>query len=342
MTCPHSSVFASVGHYVPERVITNDDLAQMMDTSDEWITQRTGIKTRHAAPQGIGTSDLAVKACEQALQKAGLDIADIDIIVAATLSPDYYFPGIGVMIQEKMGAANIPGLDVRGQCSGFSWAISTADAFLRSGAYERALVVGAELQTRIIEYSNRGRNVSVLFGDGAGAAVVERRSEVATADNSISGVIDNCMGSDGSGADDLTVKRPGVSADHEGFISPEEAQQKAYLPIMNGKEVFRNAVTRMLQVSRTLLERNGLKPEDLDLVIPHQANLRINEMVREKMGLPPEKFFNNIQKYGNTTAATLPIAMSEAEAEGRLKKGDLLLTVAFGAGYTWGANLIRW
>lgn len=340
-TC--STTIEGVGHFVPERVVTNDELSQLMDTSDEWIRERTGIETRRVASEEVGTSDLGVEAAKQALEKAGCTIRDVDLILAATLSPDYYFPGIGVLIQDKLGAPPIPAMDIRGQCSGFSWGISTADAFLRSGQYKRILLVGAELQSRVIEYSNRGRDVSVLFGDGAGALVLRsQEGEPARVNNGVRGVIDNLMGSDGSGAELLAVMRPGVSAGHSTFLSEEEAKEKAFLPVMNGRQVFKHAVTRMLEACGTILQRNGLAPLDLDLVIPHQANLRINEMLREKLGLPPEKVFNNIQRYGNTTAATLPIAMSEAESEGRLKKGDLLLTVAFGSGFTWGANLIRW
>ncbi len=337
------AVVESVGHYVPERIVTNDDLSQIMDTSDEWIRERTGVEERRNAEIDVGTSDLGVLAAKQALDRAGLEISDIDLILAATLTPDYYFPGIGVMIQHKLGAPCIPAIDLRGQCSGFTWGISTADAFIRSGAYKRVLVIGAELQSRVIEYSTRGRNVSVIFGDGAGALIVKQdEGETPTAKNGRRGVIDSLMGSDGSGAELLAVTRPGVSAKNETFLSVEEAQEKAYLPYMNGRQVFKHAVTRMLEACGTLCRRNGMKTSEIDLVIPHQANLRINEMVREKMGLPPEKVFNNIQKYGNTTAATIPLAMYEAEEQGRLKKGDLLMTVAFGSGFTWGANLIRW
>ncbi len=337
----HSSI-EGVGHYVPEKVLTNDDLSKMMETSDAWIQERTGIKERRQASDEQGTSDLAVEACKSALERSGRKIHEIDLILAATLSPDYFFPGIGVMVQHKLGAPTIPAMDIRGQCSGFSWGIATADAFLRSGQYKRILLVGAELQTRVIEFSDIGRNVSVLFGDGAGAMVLSKGDELATATNEAAGVIDSVMGSDGSFAEELAVTRPGVSAGNPTLISEEELRNKAYLPYMNGRLVFKNAVIRMLEASMTLLKRNGLKPSDLNLVIPHQANLRINEMLREKLGLAPEKVFNNIQKYGNTTAATLPIAMSEAEQQGRLKRGDLLLTVAFGSGFTWGANLIRW
>jgi 3-oxoacyl-[acyl-carrier-protein] synthase-3 len=333
----------SVGHFVPSKVVTNDDLSKVMDTSDKWIQERTGIKERRAAPIEMGTSDLGVAAAKEALDRAGTSLELGDLILAATLSPDYYFPGIGVQIQHKLGAPTIPALDIRGQCSGFSWGVSTADAFIRSGQYKRVLLVGAELQTRVIEFSTQARNVSVLFGDGAGALLLSRSDgEAASIDNQKRGVIDNMMASDGSGAELLIVKRPGISAGCETILSEEEVRNKAYLPYMNGPQVFRHAVTRMIEACQTLLTRNGLNPTDIDLLIPHQANLRINETVREKLGLPINKVFNNIHRYGNTTAATIPLAMYEAEAEGRLKQGDLLLTVAFGSGFTWGANLIRW
>ena len=333
-----------VGHYLPRKVVTNDDLSKVMETSDAWITERTGIKTRRIADVSEGTSDLAVKAAQQALARAGHEPTEVDCIIAATLSPDYYFPGIGVLIQQKLGAKTIPGIDIRGQCSGFSWGLATADAYIRAGFYNRILVVGAEVHSRVVEFSNRGRDVSVLFGDAAGAVLLsaDQGSEPATARNSVRGIIDSIMGSDGSGAESLLIARPGLQGGHEEFFTVAEAEDKAFLPKMDGRQVFRNAVQRMHESCLQLLQRHNLKASDIDLMIPHQANLRINEMIRAKLELPEEKVFNNIQKYGNTTAATLPLAMYEAEQENRLKRGDLLMTVAFGSGFTWGANLIRW
>lgn len=338
------SVVSGVSFHVPEKVVTNEDLTKVMDTSDQWIRERTGIHERRIADVNTSTSDLGVVAAKKVLEKCGKTPRDLDLIVAATLSPDYYFPGIGVQIQHALGAPCIPALDVRGQCSGFAWSIATADAMLRTGNYRCALIVGAEIHSRVIEFSNRGRNVSVLFGDGAGAMLLETGTEAdrPTAHNKVRGVIDSFMGCDGSGAELLTVKRPGTARGYRDFISSEEVAEKAYLPYMEGQQVFRNAVIRMMESTQTILQRNGLTVKDIDLVIPHQANLRINETVREKLGLPPEKVFNTIANYGNTTAATLPIGMTEAEEKGILKQGKLVLTLAFGSGFTWGANLIRW
>ena len=342
----NSSQIVGVGHYVPEKIWTNHDLAEMMDTSDTWIRERTGIEQRHIAAINEGTSDLGLFATKKALEKASLEAKDLDLIIAGTLSPDFFFPGIGVLIQDKLDAGTIPAIDIRGQCSGFAWGLATADAFIKSGLYKNIAVVGAEIHSRIIEFSNTGRNVSVLFGDAGGAAIVQgkpcQEDELPSAKNQHRGMIDHVMGSDGSGAEHLAVLRPGCAAGQEIFMLPEEVSSKAYLPFMEGKLVFKNAVSRMIESINTLLERNNMTHNDIDLLIPHQANLRINEMVRQKLKLPKEKVFNNIHKYGNTTSATLPLCMSEAETAGILRRGDLVMTVAFGSGFTWGANLIRW
>ncbi|MCB9229544.1 MAG: ketoacyl-ACP synthase III [Deltaproteobacteria bacterium] len=347
MTVSIFSEITGVGHYIPQKTLSNDDLSQLMDTSDAWIRERSGIHERHIADLKEGTSDLGLHAAKEALKAAGMTAEDPDLILAATLSPDYYFPGIGVMIQDKLGARDTPAMDIRGQCSGFSWCLATADAFIRSGQYRTILVIGAEIHSRIIEFSTRGRNVSVLFGDAAGAAVLRRKEsphDIKTAlhDPTFSGLIDHEMGSDGSGADLLAVTRPGCSSGHDSLITTHEAENKAFLPVMDGKQVFRHAVNRMSCAVTTLLNRHDVRPEQIDLFIPHQANIRINDMVRQKLALPPEKVFNNIHKYGNTTSATIPLCMYEAEKEGRLKKGNLLVTAAFGSGFTWGANLLRW
>lgn len=340
------SQIRGVGHFVPEKIYSNDDLSKMMDTSDEWIRERTGIGQRHIASIEQSTSDLGTKAAEEALRKSETNADDLDLILAATLSPDYYFPGIGVLIQRNLGKKNIPAIDIRGQCSGFAWGLATADAYIRSGIYKKVLVVGAEIHSRVIEFSNRGRDVSVLFGDAGGAAVIEglecEAGEMPRADNEIRGIIDHELGSDGTGAEQLAILRPGFNRGEASFISGSEAENKAYLPVMDGRFVFKNAVSRMLEAVSKVLRRNNMTPQDIDLLIPHQANIRINEMVRQKLEIAPNKVFNNIHKYGNTTSATLPMCLSEAEAEGRLKKGDLIMTVAFGSGFTWGANLIRW
>ena len=342
----YNSKISGLGYFVPENTVTNDDLSKIMDTSDEWIRERTGIQQRHIASVEQGTSDLGTKAAQEALRKANIAPEEIDLILAATLSPDYYFPGIGVLIQRNLGKKNIPAIDIRGQCSGFAWGLATADAYIRSGIHKKVLVVGAEVHSRVIEFSNRGRDVSVLFGDAGGAAVVEgvdcSIDEMPKVDNEFRGMIDHEMGSDGTGAEQLAILRPGFKAGESSFITGTEAENKAYLPVMDGRFVFKNAVARMLEAVSKILKRNGISPQDIDLLVPHQANIRINEMVRQKLEIAPEKVFNNIHKYGNTTSATLPMCLSEAEAEGKLKKGDLVMTAAFGSGFTWGANLIRW
>jgi 3-oxoacyl-[acyl-carrier-protein] synthase-3 len=293
----------SVAHYVPERRVTNDDLSKVMETSDEWITERTGIKERRFVDADCkGTSELGEKAARLALEKAGWSAQDLDLIVVATLSPDYYFPGVGVMLQQKLGCRTIPALDIRAQCSGLVYGLSIVDGYVKSRQAKKILLVCAEVQSPVLDLTTRGRDMAVLFGDGAGV--------------------------------------PGTAT--PGFVSADDIQQARVHPFMDGKQVFKNAVTRLLETANTLLQRNKITPEQVDLIIPHQANMRINEMVRSQLGLSPEKVFNNIQKYGNTTAATIPICMSEAVAEGRLKQGDLVLTLAFGAGFTWGGNLIRW
>ena len=327
----------SVAHYVPERRVSNDDLSKFMDTSDEWITERTGIKERRFVDTSCaGTSELGERAARVALERAGWSAQDVDLIVVATLSPDYYFPGVGVMLQQKLGCRTIPALDIRAQCSGLVYGLSVVDGYVKSLQAKKILLVCAEVQSPVLDLTTRGRDMAVLFGDGAGAVTIEAVEGTA----SDRGIVDSFLGSDGSGAEVLCMKLPGTAT--PGFISADDIQQSRVHPSMDGKLVFKNAVTRLLETAGTLLQRNRISSEQIDLIIPHQANLRINEMVRTQLGLPPEKVFNNIQRYGNTTAATIPICMSEAVAEGRLKQGDLVLTLAFGAGFTWGGNLIRW
>lgn len=332
-----------VGCALPPYIVTNDEMATHMDTSDSWIRERSGIIQRHRVADGVATSHLAIEASQKALQQAGLKGEDLDMILAATLSPDYYFPGIGVQVQHGLGCRTIPAIDLRAQCSGFSWGLATADAFMRTGIYKRVLLVGAEIHSRILELSNRNRGFAVLFGDGAGAVILETQSgpEVPSAQNQIRGFIDHEMGSDGSGAEMLFLRRPG-NAGEPTFQDMGEERSLASLAHMEGQQVFKNAVTRMHEVLTKLLTRNGLCPADLDLLIPHQANLRITEMLRRKFELPEEKVVSNIHLYGNTTAATLPLCMGDAQADGRLVPGMLVATVTFGAGFTWGANLIRW
>lgn len=330
------TVVVSVAHHVPSRVVTNDDLSQLMDTSDGWITERTGIKERRFidSPE-VSTSVLGEAAARRALAKAGWNPTDIDLIVVATLSPDLYFPGVGVQLQQRLGCRTVPALDIRAQCSGLVYGLSCIDGYVKSRQARRILLVCAEVQSPVLDLTTRGREMAVLFGDGAGALCLEARE----ADASV-GILDSYLGSDGSGAEVLCMKLPGTAT--PGFISAADIEAARVHPQMDGKVVFKNAVTRLIETAKTLLSRNGLKVSDIDLVIPHQANLRINEMVREQLGLPPERVFNNIQRYGNTTAATIPICMSEAEEQGVLGPGKLVMTLAFGAGFTWGGNLIRW
>lgn len=332
------TVVKGVAHYVPQRTVTNFDLSTHMNTSHEWIVERTGIHERRFIDDPSDTTlVLGERAAKKALEKAGRTPQEIDLIVFSTLSPDYYFPGVGVMLQNSLGCRTIPAIDLRAQCSGLVYGLSVADAFVRTKQAQCVLLVCAEVQSPVLDMSDRGRDMAVLFGDGAGALVLEARESNS---NEERGVIDSHLGSDGSGADVLCMKLPGTA--RPGFITGEDVTSGLVHPKMDGKVVFKNAVTRLSETAQILLKRNGIAPSDLDLVVPHQANLRINEMVREGLGLPSEKVFNNIQKYGNTTAATIPICLSEAVEEGRLRPGMLVLTIAFGAGFTWGGNLIRW
>lgn len=335
---PIASKIVSVAHYVPGRRVTNDDLSECMETSDAWITERTGIKERRFIEhEGVTTSMLGESAARLALERADWQASEIDLIVVATLSPDLYFPGVGVLLQNRLGCRAIPALDIRAQCSGLVYGLSCVDGYIKSRQARRVLLVCAEVQSPVLDLTTRGREMAVLFGDGAGALCIEALD---VSDSSSHGIIDSYLGSDGSGAEVLCMRLPGTAT--PGFIRGSDIEQGLVHPQMDGRVVFKNAVTRLLETAHTLLHRNHLRPEDLGLVIPHQANLRINEVVREQLGLSPERVFNNIQRYGNTTAATIPICMSEAVSEGRLKSGDLVMTLAFGAGFTWGGNIIRW
>jgi 3-oxoacyl-[acyl-carrier-protein] synthase III len=338
-----ASVFRGVGRYLPEKVVTNDDLAKLMDTSDEWIKERSGISQRHMVDDSESTSEMGYKAAVAALEDAKIDPSEVDLILASTITPDYYFPGIGVLIQRKLGKL-IPAIDIRAQCSGFAWSMSTADAFLQTKQYKKILIIGSEIHSRLLEFSNRGRNVSVLFGDGAGAAVIEGNSvkEKPSVTNSIRGIIDSYMCSDGSGAELLISKRPGMSAGNNKFMTAEELQDNAFRPMMEGRQVFKNAVLRMSEAANILLERNKVSISEIDILIPHQANVRIASAVAERLGLEKEKLFTNIEHYGNTTSASIPLCLYDAKKQKRLTPGTLALVVAFGSGFTWGSNLIRW
>ncbi len=338
-----NSRIAAFSHFVPERIVSNEDLSRLMTTSDQWITERTGIKERRFVEEGVTTSDLAVRACERLLAQVDASVRDeIDLIIAATLSPDLYFPGIGVLVQDRLKLKTIPALDIRAQCSGFVYGLATADSFIRSGQYKKILLICAEVQSPVLELNDNGRDMAVLFGDGAGAILIEATpaASAPSGSNQEAGVIASVLGSDGSGAEVLCLRSPGTAT--KNFITPAALEAKACHPHMDGRIVFKNAVSRMGEVAEQVLQKAQMAPEQIDLVLPHQANLRINEALRERLGLPIEKVFNNIQKYGNTTAATIPILMSEAQESGLLKPGMTVMSLAFGAGFTWGANIWRY
>ncbi len=328
-----------VGSYVPPRVYTNDDIAAMMDTSDEWIRQRTGIEQRHWVEGAMNTSDLALAASERALESAKVSKGEIDCIIAATLTPDHDFPGLGCFLQAKLGVPGIPAIDVREQCSGFLYGLSIADQYVRTGTYKRVLVVGAEVHSKGLDRSPAGRDVSVLFGDGAGAVIVGACE--GTPKESDSQIYSTHIHADGSYAKELWVAAPG-SAFGKDRIDHELIDSREHFPKMNGKAVFLHAAKRMPEAVMEALEKNGKKIEEVDLFIFHQANLRINEMVGKQLGIPSEKIFNTIQKFANTTAATIPIGLDEAVKAGRLKKGMLVASAAFGSGFTWASALYRW
>jgi 3-oxoacyl-[acyl-carrier-protein] synthase-3 len=324
----------STGFYVPERVITNNDLTQWMETSDEWIRQRSGISERRWVDGGVGSSDLALEAANQALERAGLEASDLDCVIVATLSPDVYFPGTGVFLQRKLGIAGIPCLDVRNQCSGFIYGLSVADAWIRTGSYKRVLLVGTEVHSTGLQKNTEGRDTAVLFGDGAGAVVL------GPIEDSGRGVLSVNIHADGKHAEKLWMEAPGSR--YNPWLEAHHIESGLTRPVMEGREVFKHAAVRMPQAVKEALDANGLTVEDVDLVIPHQANQRITQAVQKALGLPDEKVVSNIHKYGNTTAASIPIALHEALEEGRIKPGDLVCLTAFGSGFTWGAALIRW
>jgi len=328
------TIFAGTGFYVPDRVVTNEELTRYMDTSDAWIVERTGIRERRWVPEGMSGADMARRAAEMALEEAGMEPSQVDAIVLGTLSPDHFFPGTGVFLQRELGLEGVPALDIRAQCSGFMYGLSVADAWIRSGQYRTVLLVGVEIHSTGLDLSTRGRDLAVLFGDGAGAAVL-----VAGEDDG-RGVLSTHIHADGRYADILWTEF--ASSKHHPRISEEALREGKHYPTMQGKEVFKHAVNRMPEAVEEALAANGLTAADLDLVIPHQANLRITQMVQRRLGLPEDKVVSNIDRYGNTTAATIPIALAEVVRDGRLRRGDLLCMVAFGSGFTWGSALVRW
>lgn len=349
---PNSRI-AGIGKYVPEQVVTNDDLTKYMDTSDEWIQERTGIKERRYAKKHTeSTTSMGAEASKIAIERAGISKEDIDFIIFATLSPDYFFPGCGVLLQRELGITKteIGALDIRNQCSGFIYGISVADQFIKSGMYKNILLVGAEKHSMGLQFSTEGRGVTVIFGDGAGAVVLQATDE--------EGILTTHLHSDGEHAEELALLSPGAHGgyfgDKEKYGFPPEEEPGGLLvthkmvddelcvPYMNGQAVFKKAVTKFPEVIQEALTKTGHASTDIDMFIPHQANLRISQFVQRILKLPDEKVYNNIQKYGNTTAASIPIALCEAYEEGKVKSGDLVCLAAFGSGFTWGSALLKW
>ena len=325
---------SGTGFYLPPRIVTNDDLSSYMDTTDEWIQERTGIKERRYVEKGVGPSDLAIPATEQALEAADLKVSDIEFIIFATSTPDFYAPGSGCVLQEKMGFNEIGALDIRVQCSGFIYGLSIAEQYIRTGTFKNILLIGAEVQSTAMNLTDEGRDTAIIFGDGAGAAIIS-----ATEENR--GILSTHMHSEGKYLKELWLEAPASNAGYPRITGKQLDERKQYLK-MNGKEVFRHAVTRFPEVINEALEANSLTTENIDLLIPHQANLRITQMVQKRLGLSDDQVFSNIHKYGNTTAATIPIALAEAFNEGRIKEGDLLVLAAFGAGFTWASAIMKW
>jgi len=334
----YNSKITGLGKHIPGKLVTNADLQAMMDTSDDWIQKRTGIKQRYWVDNNQTSSDLGLLAAQEAIQKAGLQTSDIDMIIFATLSPDHYFPGNACFLQAKLGLHGIAALDIRQQCTGFLYSLSIADTFIRQGQFKNILVVGAEVHSKGLDKTNNGRDVTVLFGDGAGAAIISR-TEVKNVKTDAH-ILSSHLHADGEFAKELWVQSPGM-ANGPDLINVQEVQDGQHFPKMNGKKVFAHAVKRMCEVICEGLEKNHLKPEDVDFFAFHQANMRINEMVAHELKIPAHKVFNTIQKYGNTTAATIPIGLYDALEEGKLKPGMLVASAAFGSGFTWASSFFR-
>jgi len=348
----HRSKIAGIGMYVPQHVVTNNDLLKYMDTSDEWIQERTGItERRYAHRTDETTTTMGVEAAKIAIERAGISPQDIDFIIFATLSPDYYFPGCGVLLQRAMKMKEIGALDVRNQCSGFVYALSVGDQFIKTGMYKNILVVGAEKHSFGLDFSTRGRNISVIFGDGAGAVILQPTEE----ENR--GILSTHLHSDGENAETLAMCNPGTHANHwteqtladfdeaemgEMFMSHAMVDKAQLFPNMDGPAVFKKAVVKFPEVILEALDKNGLQTTDIKMLIPHQANLRISEFVQKRLRLNDDQVHNNIQKFGNTTAASIPIALCEAWEQGKIKEGDVVCLAAFGSGFTWASALLRW
>lgn len=333
----HSKI-AGLGFYVPSNVVTNDDLSKIIDTNDEWIQERTGIQERRHIIKGEDTTTtMGVKAAEIAIERSGVAKEDIDFVVFATLSPDYYFPGPGVLVQRDLGLRTVGALDVRNQCSGFVYALSVADQYIKTGMYKNVLVIGSEVHSTGLDMTSRGRGVSVIFGDGAGAAVLSREEDLTK------GILSTHLHSEGQHAEELIVKAPGMGGRWvTDILADNDPDDESYFPYMNGQFVFKNAVVRFSEVINEGLQANNLQVSDIDMLIPHQANLRISQFIQKKFGLTDDQVYNNIQKYGNTTAASIPIALTEAWEKGKIKSGDTVVLAAFGSGFTWASAIIKW
>ena len=334
----YNSKIIGLGYFVPENIVTNNDLSKFMETSDEWIQERTGIEERRWIDPKTGetTSTMAVKASKIAIERSGLKKEEIDFIIFATLSPDMYFPGGGVRVQDMLDMPTIGALDVRNQCSGFIYAISVADQFIKTGMYKNILVIGAENHSGALEKSTRGRGVTVIFGDGAGAAVLSRSEEKGK------GILSSHLHSEGKHARELMLDGPNTGRWVPEILAENDPEDQSYYPQMNGQFVFKHAVTRFSEAILEGLEANNLQKEDIDMLIPHQANLRISKFIQKKFQLSDDKVHNNIMKYGNTTAASVIIALTEAWEQGKIKDNDLVVLAAFGSGFTWGSVMIRW
>jgi 3-oxoacyl-[acyl-carrier-protein] synthase-3 len=334
----YQSRITGLGYYVPDNVVTNEDLSKIMDTNDEWIQERTGIQERRHVVKGEDTTtSMGVKAARIAIERSGLAKEAIDFIVFATISPDYYFPGPGVSLQKELGLNTVGALDIRNQCSGFIYALSIADQYIKTGMYQNILIVGSELQSIGLDMTTRGRGVSVIFGDGAGAAIISR------GEDATKGVLSTHLHSEGEHAKELSVLAPGMGGRWvTDILKDNDPNDESYFPYMNGQFVFKNAVVRFSEVINEGLKANNLEVSDINMLIPHQANLRISQFIQKKFGLNDDQVFNNIQKYGNTTAASIPIALTEAWELGKIKEGDVVVLAAFGSGFTWASAIIKW
>lgn len=332
-----NSRIVGLGHYVPENVVTNHDLAKVIDTSNEWIIERTGIEERRFInPETDTLANMAKKATDMALERSGVDKKAIDFIVFATITPDYFFPGTGVLLQRELGLQGIGALDIRNACSGFIYALSIADQYIKTGMYKSILVIGGEIQSSALDLTTEGRNTAVIFGDGVGAAILQPTEEPNK------GILSTHLHADGDYAEELYIKDPGSSRSREERQPNQILDTSGFKVHMNGSTVFKHAVVKFSEVINEALQANNKQKEDINLLIPHQANLRISQFIQKQLELPDDRVYNNIMRYGNTTAGSIPIAMSEAWAEGKIKEGDLICLAAFGSGFTWASTLIQW